>query len=480
MAKIQTLLNNNLRNRLSKKIRATESHKNFLIQYIDIYKQDVENNVQKKLNKFEQKELLVLRKYEIESLTNEEYKEVFLTPKIEKLDKKFYWKKRAVKHKANKQIKKHPNNQKIYEKLRDEKLLMLAAEYETLKEKITNETVRNFSLDDIKKNKDLFNQQQDNFKQRYNALKSELEKDAEKSIARFVERQNLLIEKTNVKLDALKQTYDEKYHTSQYSTKLNNNEILKLDNLTMQFGGLRAVDNLSFTVKEGEIFGLIGPNGAGKTTVFNCITQFYKATSGEIFYKNRLNETLRLNDYLSHQVIGEGVVRTFQNVELVWELNILDNMLVGAHSTYHTGLLAHMFRSKKLRQEEEITRNKAIKILNDLDIAQYMYAYPVGLPYGILKKIELARTLMTNPNLIILDEPAAGLNDAETIELAKTIKKIQKEYACTIFLVEHDMGLVMDICDTICAISFGKLLAIGTPKEIQNNPAVQEAYLGGS
>ncbi|MGE4571527.1 MAG: ATP-binding cassette domain-containing protein [Candidatus Izemoplasmatales bacterium] len=254
---------------------------------------------------------------------------------------------------------------------------------------------------------------------------------------------------------------------------------LSLSHLTMKFGGLKAVDDLSFDVKKGEIFGLIGPNGAGKTTVFNCITQFYKPNEGNIFYNNQNNETNSLIDFKVHDIINLGIVRTFQNVELVWELTVLDNLLVGAHSLYHAGFFSQLLHLPKLNYEEKVIKNRALEILKDLNLLAYKDMYPYGLPYGILKKIELARTLMTKPNLIILDEPAAGLNDSETQELAETIRNIRDRYKLTIFLVEHDMGLVMDICDTICAISFGKKLAIGSPKEIQNNPKVQEAYLGG-
>jgi len=255
--------------------------------------------------------------------------------------------------------------------------------------------------------------------------------------------------------------------------------ILKLDNLSMHFGGLKAVDQLSFEVKEGEIFGLIGPNGAGKTTVFNCITRFYRPTKGGMYFKNNLGEVVHLNDIVVHNIIKHGIVRTFQNVEMVWELNVIDNLLVAAHTEYMSGFFGHMFNSRLLRQEDLVLRKKAEKILADLELSTYALAYPYGLPYGILKKIELARTLMVNPKLIILDEPAAGLNDAETENLAETIRKIKDEYKTTIFLVEHDMGLVMNICDTVCAISFGKKLAIGTPKDIQNDKLVREAYLGG-
>ncbi|HOW37817.1 MAG TPA: ABC transporter ATP-binding protein [Bacillota bacterium] len=256
------------------------------------------------------------------------------------------------------------------------------------------------------------------------------------------------------------------------------NVLLRLQNLSMRFGGLLAVDNLSFDVKQGEIFGLIGPNGAGKTTIFNCITRFYRPTSGEMFYRRNAVEVIRLNDFPVHQIIRQGIVRTFQNVELVWELSVLDNLLVAAHTVYRSGFFAQLLHTPGLRREENVLKAKALGVLQTLGLSAYAYAFPYGLPYGILKKIELARTLMANPRLIILDEPAAGLNDKETEELAVLIRKIRDDYKCTIFLVEHDMGLVMDICDTVCAISFGRMLAIGTPAAIQADPLVRAAYLG--
>ena len=254
---------------------------------------------------------------------------------------------------------------------------------------------------------------------------------------------------------------------------------LSLSNLTMSFGGLKAVDKLSFDVKKGEIFGLIGPNGAGKTTVFNCITQFYKPSFGDIYYRDENDKVSSLISYKVHDIINLGIVRTFQNVELVWELTVLDNLLVGAHSLYNSGFFSQLLHLPKFKYEEKVLKNKAYDILAKLDLLAYKDMIPYGLPYGILKKIELARTLMTNPKLIILDEPAAGLNDSETKDLAKLIREIRDKFNLTIFLVEHDMELVMDICDTICAISFGKKLAIGTPSEIQTSKLVQEAYLGG-
>jgi branched-chain amino acid transport system ATP-binding protein len=260
---------------------------------------------------------------------------------------------------------------------------------------------------------------------------------------------------------------------------LDSDVLLSVDHLTMQFGGLRAVDSLSFQVKRNEIFGLIGPNGAGKTTVFNCITQFYKATSGSILFQPEPGTVIDLNRIAVHDVVRHGIIRTFQNVELIWELSILDNLLVAAHTLYKSNLFVQMLHLPQLKREEEAMRQRALSILESLNLLAVKDLPPLGLPYGILKKIELARTLMRQPKLIILDEPAAGLNDAESEELAKVIRKIQQDYQCSIFLVEHDMGLVMDICDTICAISFGKMLALGTAADIQANALVQEAYLGG-
>ncbi len=254
--------------------------------------------------------------------------------------------------------------------------------------------------------------------------------------------------------------------------------VLEVKDLCMYFGGVKAVDGLSFDVKKGEIFGLIGPNGAGKTTVFNCITQFYKPTAGSLYFENKSGQVVDLNKEVVHDVILQGIVRTFQNVEVVRELSVLDNLLIAGHRQFTSGLFTQALHLPFLKKEEKVVRERALKVLDFMGLTQYKDWYAVGLPYGILKKIEIARTLMCEPQLIILDEPAAGLNDTETAELAKLIRRIKEEYNCTILLVEHDMGLVMEICDRICAISFGKLLITGTPAEVQADPNVQAAYLG--
>ena len=256
--------------------------------------------------------------------------------------------------------------------------------------------------------------------------------------------------------------------------------VLRVRGLKMYFGGLKAVDDLNFDVKKGEIFGLIGPNGAGKTTVFNCLTRFYDATGGEMHFANKQGDVVNLRHFQVHDVILQGIVRTFQNVEVIREVSVLDNLLIAGHRQYGCSLLAQALHLPILKKEEALIRRRAMQVLEFMELTDYKDWYAFGLPYGVLKRIEIARTLMCNPQLIILDEPAAGLNDTETAELAQLIRRIQKEYQCTILLVEHDMGLVMDICDTVCAISFGKLLSIGTTEEVQANKDVQAAYLGTS
>ncbi|NLC65430.1 MAG: ABC transporter ATP-binding protein [Clostridium sp.] len=259
---------------------------------------------------------------------------------------------------------------------------------------------------------------------------------------------------------------------------LQENNVLEIKDLSIAFGGLKAVDSLSFNIKEKEIYGLIGPNGAGKTTVFNCITQFYKPDSGEILFKGIDDKVHSLTDKKVHEIIDLGLIRTFQNVELIGELTVMENVLIGAHIDFDASVLSQALKLPKARREEEKKREEALEVLEFLLIGEHKDRLVSGLPYGILKRVELARTLMLKPKLIILDEPAAGLNETETIELSNLIKSIRDKYNCAILLVEHDMRLVMDVSDRICAINFGKLLAIGTPAEIQENKAVQTAYLG--
>jgi branched-chain amino acid transport system ATP-binding protein len=275
---------------------------------------------------------------------------------------------------------------------------------------------------------------------------------------------------------------------------ISHREMLRIENLSISFGGLKALEDISFGVKEKEIFGLIGPNGAGKTTLFNCITQFYKPDTGKVLFRvdeNRMNKIRRKGSVSSgddqivnlvelpvHNIIRYGLVRTFQNVEVIPELSLIDNVLIGAHTDYKSTMFEQALRLPRARREERFFRQRAMEAMEFLGIASRKDEMAAGQPYGILKKIEMTRTLMCQPHLIILDEPAAGLNDAETEDLTETIRQIRDHYQCTILLVEHDMRLVMNVCDRICAISFGKFLALGSPEEIQKNKLVQEAYLG--
>jgi branched-chain amino acid transport system ATP-binding protein len=254
--------------------------------------------------------------------------------------------------------------------------------------------------------------------------------------------------------------------------------VLRLDDLSISFGGLKAVDSLTFDIKEKEIFGLIGPNGAGKTTAFNCITQFYKPDRGSVYFRTNKGEVENLVGKKPHEIIKKGLVRTFQNVELIKELTVLQNVLVGSHIEFKASLLSQILRLPKARKEEIRLRKKAEEVLEYMGLHTIKDQLVAGQPYGVLKKIELARTLMCNPRLIILDEPAAGLNDSETFALIRIVRGIRDRYNCSILLVEHDMRFVTDLCDRICAISFGKLIFVGTPQEIQANEQVQVAYLG--
>ena len=283
--------------------------------------------------------------------------------------------------------------------------------------------------------------------------------------------------KLQLKLDALSAEIEEN-KKEQGAAKLPDDVLLSVKGLKMYFGGLKAVDDLTFDVKKGEIFGLIGPNGAGKTTVFNCITRFYDATDGEMYFENKYGDVVDLRDYKVHDIILQGIGRTFQNIELVKEISVLDNLLIASTRSYRSGLFAHALGLPMLKREEKMLREKAIHILKFMGLESYAGWLAFGLPYGILKKVEIARALMADAKLIIMDEPAAGLNDSETADLTKTIRRIRDEFGLTILLVEHDMGLVMNVCDTVCAISFGQMLAMGTTEEIQKNKAVQEAYLG--
>jgi branched-chain amino acid transport system ATP-binding protein len=248
--------------------------------------------------------------------------------------------------------------------------------------------------------------------------------------------------------------------------------VLELKNITKNFGGISALTDVSFKINKGEIFGLIGPNGAGKTTMFNVITNMFLPTSGEI---NFLGETI--SGIKPHKITDKGICRTFQNIRLFSQMTVLENVLVGGHCRSTSGVLSSVFRTKSQRTEEENTRKVATELLELVGLSSYEDVIAENLAYGQQRRLEIARALASNPSLLLLDEPAAGMNETETDNLFDLIKKVQQR-GVTVLLIEHDMPFVMKLCDRITVLNFGKKLAEGTPEEIQNNQDVIEAYLG--
>jgi len=253
------------------------------------------------------------------------------------------------------------------------------------------------------------------------------------------------------------------------------NSLISFNNVNLNFGGVNALTEVSFDIKENSLFAIIGPNGAGKTSIFNCISGIYRPTSGMVKILDQDIRTMRPD-----AIANLGLARTFQNIELFENMTTLDNILIGAHRHINYGSIAGLLFSKKARKEEEKARKIAEDIIDFLEIEEYRYSYILSLPYGIQKRIELARALAMKPKILLLDEPAAGMNNEETEDIARFILDIHEELGVTVVLIDHDMNMVMDIATEVIVMDFGKKLFEGNPTDASKNKNVIEAYLGVS
>lgn len=254
--------------------------------------------------------------------------------------------------------------------------------------------------------------------------------------------------------------------------------ILNAKNVTMNFGGLRALNDVTLNIAKGEIVALIGPNGAGKTTFFNCVTGVYPPSSGTIEISPPGKPTEVINGLLPHIVTEKGLARTFQNIRLFQNMTVLENVMIGRHPRLKAGILGAIFRDKATKEEEEKIIHDSYEILKKIELERYVNEVAKNLPYGAQRLLEIARALATEPFLLLLDEPAAGMNPRETGHLDDLIVRIRDTENVTIFLIEHDMSLVMRLSERIYVVDYGQLIASGTPDEIKHNPAVIKAYLG--
>ncbi len=252
--------------------------------------------------------------------------------------------------------------------------------------------------------------------------------------------------------------------------------VLKTENLGISFGGLKAVQNLDLEIKKGQLYGLVGPNGAGKTTVFNMLTGVYKPTTGKFFLAGE-NLTGKSQEMINHK----GIARTFQNIRLFNNMTVIRNVMVGLHNQpeFKCGVFSSIFRLPKHFKAEKAMRARAKEILRIVGLEEERNVLSCNLPYGKQRKLEIARALATNPKLLCLDEPAAGMNPNETADLMEIVRRIRKDYDVTILLIEHDMKFVSGLCDEITVLNFGTVLAQGTPEVALNDPEVIKAYIGG-
>jgi len=247
---------------------------------------------------------------------------------------------------------------------------------------------------------------------------------------------------------------------------------LDIDQLTMKFGGLVAVNNVSISIKKGEIHGLIGPNGSGKTTIFNVLSGYYKPSGGRISFEDQV-----ISGLPAHRITAAGFARTFQNMRLFKTMTVMENLLVAMGHHSKVNMFQEIFDPVAVRREEQKFADKAMELLNLLEVGEFANELATSLPYGHQRRVEMARALATDPKIILLDEPAAGLNEVETEDLRNMLMKI-RESGVTIFLVEHDMKLVMEVCEEISVLDYGKKIAEGTGAAISKDPVVIEAYLG--
>jgi len=249
--------------------------------------------------------------------------------------------------------------------------------------------------------------------------------------------------------------------------------ILEINHLTMQFGGLVAVDNFNLHLEKGKIFGLIGPNGSGKTTVFNVITGFYKPTKGQLLLSGKEITGLRPD-----QITGLGLTRIFQNTRIFRNLTVFDNVMIGYHLRLKSSSIEAIFRTPRYTKEDQASRDLALTLLEGLGLRKYTHEIAGSLPYGLQRKLEVARALSTHPKVLLLDEPATGMSVEETTEMIQFILDVRKDFDLTILIIEHHMQVIMGICEQISVLSYGKTIAEGTPAQIQNNEEVIDAYLG--